>query len=480
MRHAGREARSGDRRERRSDRQRESSAGIGDLHDRIGNRGVLRRARIAERDDSAVAGDAARSVAGAARVELPHRRAVEYALGTDLSEVEAVTGPVATRACDALGAEAFTVGKLMAFGRPDPDVATVIHEATHATQQLRLPATLPARLPMIAGDSGAEREAQAREAGATGRAHVTTGLAVACKPKPGGGAKTTGSVHLLPSLGASKALATLRPQTQVLVLGTIGPAYRVKVLSGPDKGKDGIVPGHMLEEVFDAPPSGVSQSEPVPALSGSVAAPQEHETFKGVFGFIGVAEEHGGVEAEVLGLLGYHRGKGGYLGTLIGAGLEGDARGLHVPMLQAHERLWFFSGETEAENLFIGETPLWKNKSKLWTAGIGAFVNEKDPREIGLFGYGSFLWITAGAGAEVHLDARADHEEPRERGHRIQAAAVRVQTTSAAGLAREHRHVGCNPPGREERARGLAPRMDDRRGRGVESSPPRRSPDRDR
>ena len=46
---------------------------------------------------------------------VPHGDRVGSAIGADLSGVTAHTGPAATAACEALGAEAFTYGDKMAF-----------------------------------------------------------------------------------------------------------------------------------------------------------------------------------------------------------------------------------------------------------------------------------------------------------------------------------------------------------------------------
>ena len=66
---------------------------------------------------------------------LPHRKTVEGALGADMSGVEAHTGKAASEACEALGAQAFTMGNKIAFKDASPNKELVAHEATHVVQQ---------------------------------------------------------------------------------------------------------------------------------------------------------------------------------------------------------------------------------------------------------------------------------------------------------------------------------------------------------
>lgn len=66
---------------------------------------------------------------------LPHRQQIEASYGVDLGGVQAYTGPEATQACDALGAEAYTVGNSIAFGSASPSPFLAAHEAAHVVQQ---------------------------------------------------------------------------------------------------------------------------------------------------------------------------------------------------------------------------------------------------------------------------------------------------------------------------------------------------------
>jgi len=66
---------------------------------------------------------------------LPHKKTVEGALGADLSGAQAFTGKAASEACEALGAQAFTVGNKVAFKEASPSKELVAHEATHVVQQ---------------------------------------------------------------------------------------------------------------------------------------------------------------------------------------------------------------------------------------------------------------------------------------------------------------------------------------------------------
>ena len=66
---------------------------------------------------------------------MPHQQKVESSFGTDMSSVQAYTGPAAAEACDSLGAQAFTMGNKIAFKEASPSVGLVAHEAAHVVQQ---------------------------------------------------------------------------------------------------------------------------------------------------------------------------------------------------------------------------------------------------------------------------------------------------------------------------------------------------------
>lgn len=67
--------------------------------------------------------------------ELPHRAAIESSYGVDLGAVQCHTGPAASAACDALHADAFTMGSSIAFAQPNPSLHLAAHEAAHVVQQ---------------------------------------------------------------------------------------------------------------------------------------------------------------------------------------------------------------------------------------------------------------------------------------------------------------------------------------------------------
>ena len=79
--------------------------------------------------------DVAKAAFTGSGASLPHRKTVEGALGADMSSVEAHTGKAASEACDALGAQAFTMGNKIAFKDASPSKELVAHEATHVVQQ---------------------------------------------------------------------------------------------------------------------------------------------------------------------------------------------------------------------------------------------------------------------------------------------------------------------------------------------------------
>ncbi|MCR9088148.1 MAG: DUF4157 domain-containing protein [Rhodobacteraceae bacterium] len=64
---------------------------------------------------------------------LPHRDALEQRFGRGLGQIRVAQGPVVTRALDAAGAEAATVGDRVLL-RPEAPLGTVAHEAAHALQ----------------------------------------------------------------------------------------------------------------------------------------------------------------------------------------------------------------------------------------------------------------------------------------------------------------------------------------------------------
>ena len=78
---------------------------------------------------------AAQGFEGAAQ-KLPFAERIQASFGRhDVSGIKAHQGPAAHRAAAALGADAYTLGSQIAFGRP-PDLFTAAHEAAHTVHQL--------------------------------------------------------------------------------------------------------------------------------------------------------------------------------------------------------------------------------------------------------------------------------------------------------------------------------------------------------
>jgi hypothetical protein len=82
-------------------------------------------------DDMSIA---RQGVAGA-RSTLPYAEEMSRAYGTDFGDVAAHVGPEAVEACDALDAQAYTLGGAIAFADSRPSRAVVAHELAHVVQQ---------------------------------------------------------------------------------------------------------------------------------------------------------------------------------------------------------------------------------------------------------------------------------------------------------------------------------------------------------
>ncbi len=105
--------------------------------------------------------DLAKAGFSAPASDLPHRAAMERAFGQPLGHVKAHTGPEASEASAALGAEAYAYGSEVAFDRANPPVETVAHEVAHVVQQSERFGS--------AGTADLEREAdRAAQSAATG------------------------------------------------------------------------------------------------------------------------------------------------------------------------------------------------------------------------------------------------------------------------------------------------------------------------
>jgi hypothetical protein len=66
---------------------------------------------------------------------LPHAAQMKRSFGADLGPVQAYTGSAARAACEAMGAEAYTVGNRIAFRDESPPPKLVGHELAHTVQQ---------------------------------------------------------------------------------------------------------------------------------------------------------------------------------------------------------------------------------------------------------------------------------------------------------------------------------------------------------
>lgn len=107
-----------------------------------------------------------RAVAGPSR-EVPHRRRMEAAFGTDFGNVTAHVGDGAARdGLHAMSAEAAARGEQVAFRDAAPTAETVAHELAHVVQQRQAGTPAPARLASDAAPatSAATAEAEAETA----------------------------------------------------------------------------------------------------------------------------------------------------------------------------------------------------------------------------------------------------------------------------------------------------------------------------
>jgi hypothetical protein len=215
-------------------------------------------------------GDAAAAVRLARtgqRIELPHRAEVQAKLGHDLSALQVFTGAPAAKACQMIGAEAFTFGNTLVFADGSPPLATVLHEVTHALQQgghrMMGDAPVSDEVKLSSAGDAAEHEATASETahdpaaggGAVGQRiaadSLPAGAVVARKPKATDFCKVSKATPLLDK-PAGKKVTDLPLGTFVRVDSDIGGlAYNVTVVDegSPDKGKTGVVPGGTIVEL---------------------------------------------------------------------------------------------------------------------------------------------------------------------------------------------------------------------------------------
>ena len=100
--------------------------------------GMVQRQRTEQQDSGsqseAIHAHAAKGVSGSAS-DYPHKAPIEAALGVPIT-AQAHVGGEATKASDAIGAQAYATGNDVAFGS-NPDLHTAAHEAVHTLQQQR-------------------------------------------------------------------------------------------------------------------------------------------------------------------------------------------------------------------------------------------------------------------------------------------------------------------------------------------------------
>jgi hypothetical protein len=199
--------------------------------------------------------DAAKLARTGTRIDLPYRSEIEAKLGRDLSNVEAYVGPAATEACAALGAEAFTVGHMIAFASPQPAKTTVMHEITHVLQQGgdRAKVEVPGDVGVTTPGGAEEHEAEAAESGAPASAHdappqVAGKPVLAMKPGKDAYCKTTATFELVAKKGGSSQ-GKLPAGSLVQVTALDGTGFDVVVMSaGAFAGKTGYLPDGALTE----------------------------------------------------------------------------------------------------------------------------------------------------------------------------------------------------------------------------------------
>jgi hypothetical protein len=199
--------------------------------------------------------EAAKLARTGTRIDLPYRSEIEAKLGRDLSNVEVYVGPAAVEACAALGAEAFTVGHMIAFASPQPPQTTVMHEITHVLQQGgdRAKVDVPGDVGVTTPGGAEEHEAEAAESGPAAPAQDAPPKA-AMKPvlamKPGKDAycKTTATFELVAKKGGSSQ-GKLPAGSLVQVTALDGTGFDVLVMSaGALVGKTGYLPDGALTE----------------------------------------------------------------------------------------------------------------------------------------------------------------------------------------------------------------------------------------
>lgn len=168
-------------------------------------------------------------VAGADQ-ELPHRAAIEQAIGKDLSGVRAQVGGAAVGAAATLGAQAYASGDRIAFAS-QPDVHTAAHEAAHVIQNQAGPGrggglTTPGDAHEQHADRVADQVVAGQPAG-LGAIAVPAGTgAIARKPAP-----------VQAPADAAAAMTELKAQLDAGITQPARIALLVRMLSDDDKVK---------------------------------------------------------------------------------------------------------------------------------------------------------------------------------------------------------------------------------------------------
>ncbi|MCC6621225.1 MAG: DUF4157 domain-containing protein [Deltaproteobacteria bacterium] len=105
------------------------------LVQRLEDKGADRGAARLDPASSGGRAQATAGVTGGSGQGIPFRARMEQSFGTDFGAVRAHFGTPARAACEALGAEAYTLGSDVAFRSAAPPESLVAHELTHVVQQ---------------------------------------------------------------------------------------------------------------------------------------------------------------------------------------------------------------------------------------------------------------------------------------------------------------------------------------------------------
>ncbi|MCG8423615.1 MAG: DUF4157 domain-containing protein [Proteobacteria bacterium] len=100
-----------------------------------GNRAAIGGIGNQSRPDTGLAANALALARTGWQGPLPFQAEMEAHFGISLDNVSAFFGPEAAQACEMVGAQAFTVGNIIAFSEDSPSKKVVQHELTHVIQQ---------------------------------------------------------------------------------------------------------------------------------------------------------------------------------------------------------------------------------------------------------------------------------------------------------------------------------------------------------